>query len=279
MHQTVTSADGSTIAYDRLGEGPTVIIVAGMFCDRERTRPLADHLASLLANHTIINYDRRGRGDSNNVLPYSVDREIDDLVALVAAAAGPASVYGHSSGAGLALRATAAGLPVERLILHEPPYGPDDKHSVASTEAMADTVRTAVEAGHYSDAIRCFMADSGLPGDVIEHMASDPRMIGLAATMVHDLEVMGDLDRGGTVPIELITAVTTPTLVISGDASPDFFADTATRVASLLPHGSLIVLPGVGHDAPADVVAPVIVEFILTDPETPRPVSTPPTCS
>ena len=123
MTDFAVSNDGTRIAFDRLGEGPPVVLSSGIFCTRTTTQALAEELAQ---RFSVINYDRRGRGESTDTAPYAVEREIEDLGALIAEAGGAASVYGHSSGAGLALNGAAAGLPIERLILHEPPYGPDD---------------------------------------------------------------------------------------------------------------------------------------------------------
>src|SRR3712207_1174069 len=120
--ETVTSSDGTIIAFDRLGDGPPVIAVCGAMCDRALMRPTAEELAK---RFTVFNYDRRGRGDSGDSQPYAAEREIEDLAALIAEAGGSASVYGHSSGAGLALHAAAADVPIARLVLHEPPYAPD----------------------------------------------------------------------------------------------------------------------------------------------------------
>jgi pimeloyl-ACP methyl ester carboxylesterase len=120
----VASADGAQIAFERFGEGRPLILVGGALCDRAATRPLAEELAHHFA---VINYDRRGRGDSGDSSPYAVEREIEDLGALIAEVGGTALLYGHSSGACLALQAAARGLPVTRLVLHEPPYGPDDE--------------------------------------------------------------------------------------------------------------------------------------------------------
>lgn len=115
---TVKSADGTPIVFDRLGDGPPVVLVTGALCDRSATRALAEELARTF---TVINYDRRGRGDSDDTAPYAVQREIEDLAALITEAGGTAAVYGHSSGAALALHAAAHGLPITRLVLHEPP--------------------------------------------------------------------------------------------------------------------------------------------------------------
>src|SRR5215203_7086866 len=120
----VTSSDGTSIAFERLGDGPPVIVVCGAMCDRALMRPTAEELAKYF---TVFNYDRRGRGDSGDTAPYAVEREIEDIAALIDEAGGSAFVYGHSSGAGLALHAAAHGLPIARLVLHEPPFVPDSE--------------------------------------------------------------------------------------------------------------------------------------------------------
>src|SRR5918995_4112272 len=118
----VTSSDGTPIAFDKLSDGQPVIVVGGQLCDRALTRPTAEELAK---HFTVFNYDRRGRGDSGDTAPYAVEREIEDIEAPIVEAGGTASVYGHSSGAALALHAAAAGLPITKLVLHEPPYNPE----------------------------------------------------------------------------------------------------------------------------------------------------------
>ena len=262
MTSYVTSHDGTEIAFDRLGAGPPVVVVGGLLCDRQRMQDLADHLALWF---TVVNYDRRGRGESGDTAPYAVAREVEDLEALIAELGDAASVYGHSSGAGLALHAAAAGLPIRRLVLHEPPYGPDDEESTVGAGHLADIVMAALAEDDRTDAIEQFMAASGLPPELVEEMGRDPRMQAMAPTMAYDFEVMGDVDRGGTIPEDVVRTVATPTLVIVGGASPDFFRDTGTRVAELLPDGMLTVLDGHDHGAPADVVAPVVARFLTAD--------------
>jgi pimeloyl-ACP methyl ester carboxylesterase len=117
----IRSSDGTTIAFDWLGDGPPVIVVGGVTCDRAMTRPTAEELAK---HFTVFNYDRRGRGDSGDTAPYAVEREIEDIGALIVEAGGAASVYGHSSGAGLVLHAAAHNLPLAKIVLHDPPTPP-----------------------------------------------------------------------------------------------------------------------------------------------------------
>jgi alpha-beta hydrolase superfamily lysophospholipase len=134
----VTSRDGTPIAFDRLGAGPPVIAVCGAMCDRALMRPTAEELAK---HFTVFNYDRRGRGDSGDTTPYAVEREIEDIGTLIVEAAGTASVYGHSSGAGLVLHAVAHALPIGKIVLHAPPTRP--RVTRGHDGAHGSTVRTS----------------------------------------------------------------------------------------------------------------------------------------
>ncbi|MPY95286.1 MAG: alpha/beta fold hydrolase [Acidimicrobiia bacterium] len=261
MTSYVTSVDGTQIAFDSFGHGPPVVVVSGMFCDRQTTQDLAELLAQ---RFTVVNYDRRGRGGSGDTLPYAVDREVEDLAALIVEAGGTAAVYGHSSGAGLALNAAAGGVPITRLVLHEPPYGPDDEDSKESARELAENVRAALAEDRRADAVKLFLVDSGMPPDIVDGLSTDPAMHAVAPTMSYDFEVMGDVSHGGTIPEDLVRAITVPTLVMAGGASPEFFRDTAARVAAILSTGRYQVLEGQDHGAPADVVAPVVADFLAT---------------
>ena len=261
MTRYVTSVDGTRIAFDRLGQGPPVIVVSGIFCDRTTTQPLAEQLAQ---GFSVLNYDRRGRGESTDRAPYAVAREVEDLAALIVEAGGAASVYGHSSGAGLALNAAASGLPITRLVLHEPPYGSDDEASKRDSRELGEHLRAAIAEDGGADSIELFFTASGMSPEMVEGMSGDPRMRAVAPTIPYDLEVMGDISRGGTIPEDLVRAISMPTLMIARGASPDFFRNAATRIAEILPNGAYTVLDGQDHGAPAGVVAPVVTGFIST---------------
>jgi pimeloyl-ACP methyl ester carboxylesterase len=152
-------------------------------------------------------------------------------------------------------------LPVTRLVVHEPPYGPDDEESTHAARELAEGVRAAVADDRRAEAIALFLADSGMPPEMVEGMSLDPAMQAVVPTMPYDLEVMGDFG-GGTIPEDLVRNVRVPTLVVAGGASPDFFLDTASRLAELLPDAAHTVLEGQDHGAPADVVAPVVTDFL-----------------
>ncbi|HMJ12608.1 MAG TPA: alpha/beta hydrolase [Polyangiaceae bacterium] len=253
----VISKDGTRITFDRIGIGLPIVLVSGLLCDRTKAHDLAEQLSK---QFTVISYDRRGRGDSTDTSPYSVERELEDLAALIADVGGAALVYGHSSGAGLALHAAASGLSITRLVLHEPPYSLDDEESKQSARELAEQVRAALAAERRGDAIELFFAATGMSAEMASEMSSDPALRKMAPTMSYDFEVMGE-SRGGTIPKELVRAIRVPTLVLAGGASPEFFRDIASQVAELLPNGTLSVLEDQDHAAPAEVVAPVVARF------------------
>jgi pimeloyl-ACP methyl ester carboxylesterase len=261
--ETVTSSDSTTIAFDRLGDGPPVIVVGGQLCDRALTRPTAEELAK---RFTVFNYDRRGRGDSGDSAPYALEREVEDIGALIAEAGRTASVYAHSSGAALALRAAAADLPIPKLVLHEPPYNPDgDEDRQRATRKEAEHIRTLLAEDRPDDALEYFWRSIGMPQEMVDEMRQTPRWAELetmAPTMAYDSEVMGDIGRGGAVPTELAGRVRCETLVLVGGASPEWMIDVARQVAEAMPHGRYRVLEGQEHVVPPEILVPVLAEFL-----------------
>ena len=171
--QEGASPDGTAIAFDRLGDGPPVILVCGAMCDRALMRPTAEELAK---HFTVFNYDRRGRGDSRDNTPYAVQREIEDIGVLVAEAGGTASVYGHSSGAGLVLHAAARGVPMAKIVLHDPPYAPDsDEEARRSSREYGEKLKATLSEGRRGEAVELFMTMVGMPQEMIEGMRHTPR--------------------------------------------------------------------------------------------------------
>ena len=258
---SVTSADGTSIAFERLGSGPAVIVVGGATCDRAMTRPLSEELAR---NFTVFNYDRRGRGDSGDTAPYAVGHEVEDLGALIAEAGGTAAVYGHSSGAGLALHAAARGLPISGLALHEPPYAPDSEEERRSSREYGEQLETILAEDRPGDAVALFMTTVGTPAEVVEGMRNEPWWAGMeevAPTLAYDSEIMGDVSKGGTVPKDLVGTVTIPTLVLCGGASPDWMIEVGRQIAEDLPNGRFGILDGQEHVVPPEILAPVLAEF------------------
>lgn len=250
--EIVQSTDGTRIAYEREGAGPTLVIVTGAFCDRGTSA----ELAGLLAPHLdVVRYDRRGRGDSGDGAAYAVEREIEDLAALVDLLGG-ASVYGHSSGGGLAVAAAVAGVPMTKLAVYEPPYAeaPQPPH-------LRDEIAALVAAGDRAGAARRFLTGAaGLPEEVAataEHWPDWPAMTGIAHTLPYDLTLMGD----GTVPAGA-SAITAPTLVLHGSASPPPLVRGAELLAAAIPGATHRVLADQDHGVAPAAIAPLLVDFL-----------------
>jgi pimeloyl-ACP methyl ester carboxylesterase len=258
----VTSRDGTPIAFDRLGEGPPIIVVCGAMCGRALMRPTAEELAK---HFTVFNYDRRGRGDSGDTEPYAVEREIEDIGALIVEAGGTASVYGHSSGAGLVLHAAAHALPIAKIVLHDPPYSPEgDEEARRTSREYGENLEAMLSEDRLGDAVELFMTMVGMPQEVVEGMRHTPRWSGLEAiapTLAYDSKIMGDIDRDGTIPVDQASRVTAPALVLTGGADYPWMTDVGGRLADAMTNGQHRVLEGQEHVVPPEVLVPVLAEF------------------
>ncbi|PYE53235.1 alpha/beta fold hydrolase [Deinococcus yavapaiensis] len=258
--QTVTSHDGTRIAFDRSGTGSPVILVSGGSVDHASTAPVA----ALLSTHfTVYNLHRRGRGASGDTAPYAVKREVEDIEAVLDAAGGSACLWGSSSGAVLALEA-ARLLPgkIRKLALWEPPFVLDP-----ARRPPADTARTfhdLVAQGRRGDAAEYFMKDVvGLPPEFVANARRQPwwpRQEALAHTLEYDATIMGDYG----LPEERVRQVSTPTLVLDGGASFAFIQEAARAVAERLQNGQYRTLEGQTHDVDAKILAPALQEFFDT---------------
>jgi pimeloyl-ACP methyl ester carboxylesterase len=253
---TVASRDGTTLAFDRLGDGLPVILVCGGSTDRMANAPLARLLEP---RFTVFNYDRRGRGESGDTPPYAVEREVEDIAAVIGAAGGSAFLYGTSSGAVLALKAAASGLPVTKLALWEPPFVLDEKARPPADQV--ERYNEMIAEGRRGDAVEYFMAKVvGLPPEFVAQARSQPfwgAQEALAHTLAYDATIMGDY----SLPMERAAAVTVPTLVLDGGASFAGMAEAAEALADALPQGQRRTLEGQGHDADPKALAAVLVEF------------------
>ncbi len=258
---TVESADGTTIVYDRSGDGPPLIVVDGALTTRwSGSKPrLAERLATTFS---VYVYDRRGRGDSGDTLPYALEREIDDLAAIIAVAGAPVRLYGHSSGACLALEATALlGDKVAGLALYEAPYN-DDPAAQSRWDVYLAALRDALANDRRGDAVAAFMTLVGTPPEQIEgarHSPFWPTAESIAPTLAYDH--IGAMNGVSAVPIDRAAAIQTPTLVVYGEASLPFMADTARTLAKTMPSATLRGLDGQTHDVDPAALAPVLVEF------------------
>jgi pimeloyl-ACP methyl ester carboxylesterase len=263
---TVTSADGTRISYDSVGEGPALVLVAGATQYRavDQTTP---KLQALLADggFTVINYDRRGRGESGDTPPYAPEREFEDLDALVAAAGGEAAVFGMSSGAVLAVEAAAHGVAMSSLVMYEPPClldhdGPEPIHD------YIETVDGFVAAGKPGDAMAYFLeVAGGMPPEAIEQFRASPAWPAFEAvghTIGYDARIMDPFSKGEPIPPGRWDAATQPTLVVAGGDSPAWMQSAAAKVAEALPSGNLSTVPGQTHQFDPAALAPVLLEFM-----------------
>ncbi|HEV2530055.1 MAG TPA: alpha/beta fold hydrolase [Thermomicrobiales bacterium] len=258
-----TSADGTRIAYDRSGSGPAVVLVDGAMCHRAFGPMPA--LAPLLAPHlTVFLYDRRGRNESGDTQPYAVEREIEDMAAVIAEAGDSAMVFGISSGAALAVLATAAGLPITRLALYEPPYRPDTDETIrAEARTYRDEQERSRLAGQPGEMARRFFALVGTPPEAIEGMAHSPMwpaFEAVAPTLAYDAAIMDD----NAVPVDHARAIGIPTLIGTGGASPDQFPRSARELADAIPDSTQVTLDGQTHEVDPAVLAPVLLDFFTT---------------
>ena len=243
------------IAFDQLGDGPPVILVLGAFNTRAEGGPLA---AALAAHHTVINYDRRGRGDSGDSSPYAIEREIEDLDTLIQHAGGAAGVFGFSSGAALALLAAAHGLAISRLALFDLPL------PIAPAADAVDHVGALdelIRAGRRGDAVEYFQRRMvGIPEPVVIQLRQAPFRPALEA-MAHTLVYEATILRAAQRPLGHAAAVKMPALAIAAGKAPPFMRETAEALAGALPDGRALILEGATHDLVPDVLVPPLVRF------------------
>lgn len=258
--QTVTSRDGTRIAYDTVGSGPAVIIVHGALCSR-LSGPGPKLSQELAANFTVINYDRRSRGDSADGQSPAPNCEVEDLAALIGEAGGSAYVYGHSSGAAVALEtALALGDKIEKLALYEAPYNSEEAARTA-WKAYTKQLTELLAAGRPDDAVALYMKFVGTPLEEVEktrHSPMWPTLVALGKGLAYDAAAVGE---EAAVPVERAAAITMPTLVMNGDASYPFMHITALALSKAIPNAQHKALPGQTHQVSASVLAPVLVKF------------------
>src|SRR4051794_24162534 len=262
---TVTSADGTRIAYDRYGEGPALILVGGALGYRKFKK--FEQIATALSEHcTVINYDRRGRGDSGEAGPASVEHEVDDIAALIDAVGGRASLWGWSSGGAVALRAAAGDIGVEKLAVYETPFktDPDAKYPADDYGARLEQI---VAEGNPMRAAKHFMRNGmGMPGPLVAAMTLMPMFKQFAAsglTLPFDYAALGDHNmHGRPLQAEEWTTVTCPTLVVYGSKTYPVLKHASLALAEVLPNATLRELPGQNHNVSVGAIVPVLTEFV-----------------
>ncbi len=243
--KTVQSRDGTRIAFARSGSGPSLILIVGALSDHTEAAAFSPHLES---HFTVSTYDRRGRGESGNTQPYAVEREVEDLAALVDDSGEPVFLFGHSNGAILALEAALGGLPVQCLVLYEPPFTIDGQRPWLAPD-LAGRLQDLLMANDREAAVRLFLREGGgLPDEMVNQMQASPQWaawLALAHTTPYDAEIGGQ----SLPPERRLSALQTPTLVLQGEVSAAWMRASTRALARALPHGQLAILPGQDHFA------------------------------
>jgi pimeloyl-ACP methyl ester carboxylesterase len=257
--RTVTSTDGTSIAYDVIGSGPAVVLISGGLNQRVMYQKLIDLLQD---SYTIFNYDRRGRGDSGDGNPetYTLDHEIDDLEQVLEAVREPAHIVANCTGAIIAAHAAARGIPMAKLALYEPPYAVGGDKPVAGSDYLA-RLKALIASGRRDEAVMLFQKEAvGNTDEFIEKFRSHPAwplFAGLAHTLPYERVIVGD----GSVPADVMRNVDVPTLVLEGGLSPAWQRNACAVVADLIPGAQRQVIEGQGHVFPLAEVAPLAKQF------------------
>lgn len=256
--QTLTSPDGTPIAYERAGHGPAIVFATGAFNDHTTCAELADLLA---ADHTVVTYDRRARGQSGDTAPYAIEREIEDLAALVDLVDGSAAVFGFSSGGNLALAAVAAGVPITHLALYEAPFALGTLP--ARPAGLPERLEALLAQGRPDDAVALFQTEGvGIPAAMVQQFRASPgwpSLVAIAQSTVYDATITSTLG----VPTPAMAAVAVPTAVITGAETWPGLPESAAALAALLPHARHVVVPGgANHGIPAEATATVVRELL-----------------
>jgi pimeloyl-ACP methyl ester carboxylesterase len=258
----VKSADGTTIAYDKNGDGPALVVVDGALTSR-RSSSKPELITLLSPRLTVYTYDRRGRGDSGDTLPYAVAREIDDIEAVIGEAGGAAALYGHSSGACLALDATLAlGGKVTKLAMYEAPYDSDQQARPAWERYLRD-LAAALGDGRSGDAVALFMSFVGTPSEQVASMRQSPfwpELETIGPTLAYDHAGILGADR--SVPLGRAARVRVPALVMNGEEGAPFMAETARALHQAIPGAELRTLAAQGHNVSPEALAPLLTDFV-----------------
>jgi pimeloyl-ACP methyl ester carboxylesterase len=267
----VTSRDGTRIAFDRSGLGPSLILVDGALC-RRAFGPMASIAAMLADRFTVFTYDRRGRGDSGDTPPYAVAREVEDLQALIEAAGGSAYVFGASSGAALGMEASATGLPITALAMYEPPFVAAETNT-AEADHLAH-LKQLVAADRRGDAVRYFMKDMVRAPKVMVAMMQLmvpiwSKLKAVAHTLPYDAAILGDW----SVPVQRAAQVRVPTLVANGAKTDPRLRRAAKLVSAAIPGAEYTELEGQTHNASAAALAPMLANFFSRAAALPAPLT------
>ena len=257
MH-TVTSKDGTKIAYDRVGHGPVVILILGALNSRKSGAKLAKSLAS---NFSVISYDRRGRGDSKDTVPYAPEREIEDLAAIINEIGGPVYLYGHSSGGAIVLEASIKlRKQIKKLAIYEVPYSMDANARKAAKDYNSQ-LKKFLKSGRNADAVALFVRNVGVSVKQIQAMKRMPMwrgLVGLAPTLAYDSEILGE---GHSLPAARLAGIRTPTLVMHGGKGAPSMRDAAQAISEAIPKAKLLTVAGQTHGVSPKALSPILTEF------------------
>ncbi|MFE5479807.1 alpha/beta fold hydrolase [Nocardia sp. NPDC056541] len=257
-----TSKDGTELAYDVSGDGPALVYITGATCFR-RFRPIAGDVRVFATRFTVYNYDRRGRGDSGDLQPYAIEREVDDIEAMVDAAGGRAILYGHSSGAALALEA-AVRMPdkIDRVVIYDAPYVHDETEQASYAE-LAATVRALLDQAKNARALKAFLRGIGMPGAFVALLPLFPgwtTMKALAPTLMYDIAITETLP-----PVQRFEEIRVPVKVVVGEKNPTGMHQVSRELAAAIPQASHRVLAGQDHMVSAKALLPILTDSVAND--------------
>lgn len=259
MMKTTQSKDGTVIAYDVYGSGPALVYITGASCFRS-FRPVRQDAKAFAQEFTVYNYDRRGRGDSTNTLPWSVEGEVEDIEAMIDAAGGKAHLYGHSSGAVLALEAALRlGDKVQKVVMYDASYVHDETEK-AKYNQLSQHIHQLLKDDQKAKAMKSFLTGIGMPKALVFLLPLFPDwriMKALAPTLAYDIALTRDMP-----PVERAAEVTVPLQIIVGQKSPAGLHDVANQLTKAIPMAKLIELAKQGHLVSAKALLPLLKDFL-----------------
>lgn len=257
--KTTTSKDGTTLAYDVYGSGPALIYITGASCFRS-FKPILQDARKFAEEFTVYNYDRRGRGDSGDTPPYTIEREVEDIAAMIDAAGGKANLYGHSSGAVLALEAALRlGDKVNKVVMYDPSYVHDEAEKVTYGQ-LSQKVQKLLDNGKNKEAMSTFLKGIGMPTLFVWLLPLFPgwkTMVALAPTLAYDIALTNDLP-----PVDRATQVAVPTHIVVGEKSPASINHVANQLTKAIPNAKFEQLAGQSHMVSAKALLPVLSGFL-----------------
>lgn len=257
--QTTKSKDGTTLAYDIYGNGPALIYITGASCFRSFGPIVQD--AKVFSNEfTVYNYDRRGRGDSGNTLPYSVEKEVEDIEAMIDAAGGKAYLYGHSSGAVLALEAALKlKSKINKVVIYDPSYVHSEAEKISYGKLSKEVIKLIKE-GKNAKAMKHFLVGIGMPKIFVFLLPLFPgwrKMVALAPTLEYDINLTKDLP-----PLERVSEIKVPVRIVVGEKSPEGVQEVGELLEKVIPGATIVKILGQDHMVNAKVLLPVLSNFL-----------------